>query len=89
MDEKENIYPMTFVEKNVGKMKNKEKEFQANERLTKNVDVDAWTTFAKENQKSKLFQENFSRKMYLRQKIESTYGNLSCLEKKYSGKNRN
>ena len=62
-------------------MKNKEKEFQANERLTKNVDVDAWTTFAKENKKSKLFQENFSRKMYLRQKIESTYGNLSCLEK--------
>ena len=49
MDEKENIYPMTFVEKNVGKMKNKEKEFQANERLTKNVDVDAWTTFTKEN----------------------------------------
>ena len=67
-------------------MKNKEKEFQANERLTRNVDVDAWTTFAKENQKSKLFQENFSRKMYLRQKIESTYGNLSSLEKNTVGK---
>ena len=67
-------------------MKNKEKEFQANERLTKNVDIDAWTAFAKENQKSKLFQENFSRKMYLRQKIESTYGNLSSLQKNTVGK---